>query len=220
MWPDWNPVRMTPKPKCLSTELPAPVVGLDGASGFEHGPSQDLPCVSLSAVNWESNPWRDAVDFLPLLTELRQYPPRMTVPRLRMALDLQLAIDRHPPLVTCPPQWCIAPSGWWITAGSDRRRLVISRRQLAVDWRRRDGATKRRRGRVHPSKPCSKRVRRVSRAERRQALRGVHCPYSWVEMDPASGRCGVSPSSNLVSRQPQPRSSHTPGPSIVASPRP
>ena len=39
----------------LTTELPAPMVGLGSPSGFEHNPSQDLLSVSLSGVCLESN---------------------------------------------------------------------------------------------------------------------------------------------------------------------
>ena len=53
-------------PRWLTTELPAPVVGLGGPSGSEHDPSQDLLRVSFSRGGREPNPWRDASDFMPL----------------------------------------------------------------------------------------------------------------------------------------------------------
>ena len=70
--PDSSPLRTLPKPSGLTTEPPAPGMGWGDPSGFEHDPLQDLLRVSLSGVGWQSDPWRDADNFMPLTTGLRE----------------------------------------------------------------------------------------------------------------------------------------------------
>ena len=73
-----------PPPPILNPRWPRPgyphhsVVGL-GSPMSHNGPSQGLLRVSLTGVRWAPNRRRDAFDFLPLTTELREYPPHKIV---------------------------------------------------------------------------------------------------------------------------------------------
>ena len=74
-----NRIRTFLNPRCLTTELPAPEVGLGGPSGFEHDVSRDLLHVSLNGIGW------DNYTFQPLTTPLpvNPFPPAGNCPLLR-----------------------------------------------------------------------------------------------------------------------------------------